>query len=450
MSPSVPSDTARFIVEKPIFDGETGEIRLPYTLGDHRFVEKLAFPTNAAPLAPIDREVFARLLDLTAAILGTSYYKLLAPRQIDLTSLSLSKDDHALLLDVYENGLGEFFARNAINRYGQIDIALSDTPEKPGGKHGSGRKLVLIGGGKDSLVSVELLRQAGDDLSLFAVNPKGPIVTTAERSGFPLIGVRRTLDPEMLRLSKEPGFFNGHVPSTAINTMIASLAAQLFGFSDIILSNERSASEGNIEINGRSVNHQHSKSLDFEVLLGSAIARKSGGGIRAYSLLRPFSEARIACLFARETRYDDVFSSCNENFKLGGNSGPLWCGKCPKCHFVFLILAPFMQRSRLEGIFGQNVLDNPNNIPAYRELTGLAGHKPWECVGEILEAAACLHRLAEEPDWQDAAVVKTLNAELVDFYGPGKLASAFDDLMALDSRHHIPPDVTAGLQAYFT
>src|SRR5690606_3465533 len=206
-------------------------------------------------------------------------------------------------------------------------------------------------------------------------------------------------------------YYNGHVPSTAINSMIASLAALLTGHSRIVLSNERSASEGNLVFDGREANHQYSKSLGFERRMAATLSGATGGALGYFSLLRPYSEARIAQLFARQTRFDDVFSSCNRNFTQIPHQGPLWCGACPKCHFVFLIFAPHMTRERLVGIFGSNLLDVPGKGPAYRELAGLVGHKPWECVGEILEAAACLWRVADDPEWRDAAVVKALKPE---------------------------------------
>lgn len=430
-----------FEIAKPEFDPQTGMALFSYSLGELRFIERLDFPTDGLNAQAAQSGAFGHLLDLTAAVLGVSYFKLLPPYRIDVSALSLASGDIPFLTDIYENGLGEFYARNNLKRFGRLvfDADTSRTPEAAPAL--PQEALVLIGGGKDSLVSVDLLERAGQGITLFAVNPKGPILSTAERSGHRLIGVKRTLDAEMVRLSREPGYYNGHVPSTAINSMIAALAALHYGFDTIILSNERSASEGNIAFDGREANHQHSKSLGFERLIGETLNRATGESLKYFSLLRPYSEARIGSLFARTTRYDDVFSSCNTNFRLAGNDGPLWCGKCPKCHFVFLVLAPWMTRERLVAIFGANVLDDESNIAAYRELTGLSGHKPWECVGEILEAAACLWRLGQNPEWQSSAIVSALRPELEAFYGEAKLKAAFDDLMT-DSPDHLIPAAT--------
>lgn len=430
----------QFTIETPTFDPESGEAVFRYRLGELSFTERLLFPTDGIDTTKAETAAFASLLDLTAAVLGVSYFKLLAPFEIDATELSLSQAQQAFLLDVYENGLGEFYARNNLKRFGRIKLTTGsersvDPITLP---H---RALVLIGGGKDSLVSVQLLERAGQPMTLFAVNPKGPILTTSERSGHPFLSVQRQLDPEMIRLGQQPGYYNGHVPSTAINSMIAALACLLYGFDSIVLSNERSASEGNVEFDGRVANHQHSKSLDFERAIADTLSTATGGALHYFSLLRPYSEARIGQLFARSTRYDDVFSSCNRNFRLNGNDGPLWCGQCPKCHFVFLILAPHMERERLVGIFGQNLLDKTDNIAPYRQLTGLVGHKPWECVGEILEAAACLWQVSDHPDWRDSEVVTALKPELESFYGVKRLQWAYSELITDSADHLIPQDI---------
>jgi hypothetical protein len=224
--------------------------------------------------------------------------------------------------------------------------------------------------------------------------------------------------------------------------MIAALTALLFSYDSIVLSNERSASEGNVVHDGREVNHQHSKSLGFERRIAEILAGATGGALGYFSLLRPYSEARIAKLFARETRFDHVFSSCNRNFRLAGHDGPLWCGDCPKCHFTFLLMAAQMDRPRVLSIFGHDFLDRPENERSFRELTGLAGQKPWECVGEIEEAAACLHRLATHPDWRDTAIVAALRDDLLAQYGPGRLATALAALFT-DSPDHLIPQAIA-------
>ena len=434
--------SAQFHILKPSYDPAEGVALFPYALGDLRFTELLEFPAGADADAAAS-DAFLKLLDLTAVVLGVSYFKLLAPTRIEV-DFPLTERERDFALDIYSNGLGEFYARNKLEHFGKIEI--TSPPDHRRARPSPilrDRALLPIGGGKDSLVSVELLEAAGLDYTTFAVNPKGPIVGSVDKIARTPIYVVRTLDAEMLRLSKETGYLNGHVPSTAINSMIAALAALLFSYARIVLSNERSASEGNVVHDGREVNHQHSKSLEFERLIADVLGDATGGALSYFSLLRPYSEARIAALFARETRFDHVFSSCNRNFKLSGHDGPLWCGECPKCHFTFLMMAPRMDYGRMMSIFGHNFLDKPENERSFRELTGLAGQKPWECVGEIEEAAACLYQLTLRPEWANEPIVSKLKGELLAQYGSARLESALEELMTPSAQHHLPPLLAA-------
>ncbi|MCF4099086.1 hypothetical protein [Maritalea mediterranea] len=426
-----------FVIHPAEFHAETGEVRFHYQLEDHRFTERLELGVGFA-LERAQSLDFAHLLDVAAAILGVSYYKLKAPTQIDLTALSLTAEDQKLIQDVYENGLGEFYTRNDLKRFGQIDFNFAPTLKPVHDLDWPEQSLVLIGGGKDSLVSVDLLTRAEIPFTPFAVNPKGPIVTSTDQIKQKPIFVRRYLSPNLFDLNNQPGFYNGHVPSTAINSAIAALITALYGYNEIILSNERSASEGNVEFDGRQVNHQHSKSFNFEQLIAESFAAASQNKLDYFSLLRPFSEVRIGQLFARTDKFDQHFSSCNENFKQNQDGPTRWCTNCPKCHFVSLILAPFMAPNRLQKIVGKNVLDDATKLNAFRELSGLTGHKPWECVGEILEAAAALWHLAHQDQWRDVAIVKTLKPELDAFYGAPTLESAWDQLLQDTNQHNVP------------
>jgi hypothetical protein len=439
--------TDQFLIERPTFDPASGVAEFSYGLDGRRFTERLVFPPEA-DVAAAQSGGFSKLLDLTALVLGVSYFKLKAPFEIAAPNIALTEAERAFVVDVYENGLGEFYARNNLQRFGKLvlhtphDVQTRTAPALPD------RTLLPIGGGKDSLVSVDLLSHVGVQFSPFAVNPKGPILSSVDKIGTTPVYVTRTLDPEMIRLGKEPGYYNGHVPSTAINSMIAALCAPLYGYNQIVLSNERSASEGNVEFDGRETNHQYSKSLGFELLIASILSDATSGALKYFSLLRPYSEARIASLFTHETKFDHVFSSCNRNFRLSGHDGALWCGECPKCHFVFLIFAPFMPKDRLLSIFGKNLLDEPANEGSFRELAGLAGQKPWECVGEILEAAACLYTLTRHSDWHEAAVVRAVKADLFAQYGEPALQIAMAECLTDSRDHHIPPALAAKVAAY--
>ena len=107
-----------------------------------------------------------------------------------------------------------------------------------------------------------------------------------------------------------------------------------------------------------------------------------------------------------------------------------------------------MAKDRLLKIFGKNLLDIEANEHSFRELAGLTGQKPWECVGEILEAAACLYTLTRHADWHEDAVVRAVKADLLAQYGEPQLQLAMAECLTDSHDHHIPPALAARVAAY--
>jgi hypothetical protein len=221
----------------------------------------------------------------------------------------------------------------------------------------------------------------------------------------------------------------------------------------VVFSNERSASYGSLIVSEdgsrtQEVNHQWSKGWDFERAFAAHVRNHVAAGFEYFSLLRPFSELAVARQFARLDRYDQHFSSCNRNFHLlGERPAQRWCGVCPKCHFVFLALAPFMPKPRLMGIFGRNLLDEAEQAPGFDALLEYRDHKPFECVGEGRESRAAFEALARSPAWREDALVKRfrneISPQLADSdRGLAPLLEASDD-------HGIPDRLWGPLRAHF-
>jgi hypothetical protein len=425
-------------------DDRTGELRLHYRFsGGPAFCEVIdlagPLPASGSDLRPgFDAAVQALYL---AA--GTSYYKAFAPPALEFEAAAPDAAQRAFFQKLYENGLAEFGHRNGLDVGARIRFAEPgpDGPA-PAGARGDvplpRRSAVLIGGGKDSLVTLEVLRGAGEPMVLFAVNARAPMTQAAAASGLPLIEVRRRIDPRLFEVNSA-GALNGHVPITAILSFVAAAAAFVHGYDAIVLSNERSAEEGNLVHRGRSVNHQYSKTAEFEQDLRRYIHARIHPGLAYFSLLRPLSELHIARLMARTERYDACFTSCNKVFKIRpGEAAPRrWCGDCPKCRFTYLMLATEVPAQRLRRIFGADLLDDPAQVPGYEELTGLAGHKPWECVGELAESGAAILRLAADPVWAEAPVVGALAPRLrTKMPQPDAVWRA---LLTPSDAHHVPP-----------
>ena len=404
------------------------------------FSETLDFGRPFPPASSAAGRALRAAFDALSVLIGVSYYKAFVPPRIDIRIPGLTDAQLAFFRDIYVEGLGEFAYRNNIDIESRVNftaptaitVAAEVAPVNL-----ARRSAVLIGGGKDSLVSIEMLRAAGEPMTLFAVNPKTPILRCAEASGLPLISVARTLDPKLFELNKA-GAFNGHVPITTIISFIAAAAGFIHDFDTVILSNERSANEETIARDGKAINHQFSKTSGVESSIQHYIRTYIAPELSYFSLLRPLSEAHIGQLFARSTRYDSVFTSCNQAFRLGDDTGrKRWCGDCPKCRFTYLILAVAMPRSRLDEIFGMALLDDPAQLPGYRELTGLGGQKPWECVGEIAESGAAILRLARDEAWKDTLVIRSLAPALAERMPNDEAVWA--QLLTPSPEHYLPP-----------
>jgi hypothetical protein len=288
-------------------------------------------------------------------------------------------------------------------------------------------------------------QEAGEaNTALFILSRRGDryaaIEGSAATSGLPVIRAERELDRRIL-ISDELGYFNGHVPVTGIVSSIAVLAAYLHRRDAVVMSNEASASVGNLVSNGRVVNHQWSKSIGFEEGFRAALA-SSGVDVDYFSLLRPASELWVARRFAELTAYHRTFRSCNKAFFVDPSRRlDHWCGECDKCCFVDLVLAPFMARAALEEVFdNREPLANESLIDKFRVLLALsAAPKPWDCVGDSSECRAALRLAAAREDRQEAPLVQSLAAEL----SQGLPVDA-DDATGISGPHFIPDAYAPG------
>ncbi|WP_203729087.1 hypothetical protein [Paractinoplanes durhamensis] len=385
------------------FDPQTGVATFDYVLDGPEpldFTETITFPVPAGRPVP---DTFYRVLDLLHVVAGVSYYKVGAPPRV-VAPVAVPAAAGSLFTAVYTHGLAEYAYRN------QLAHVLDLTVEVPGVSgpaepfdNAQGRPLSAVGGGKDSIVTLEILRSAGLDPVPFSVNPNPVIKAVNAASGLGALAARRQLDPRLFELNKA-GALNGHIPVTAINSLIAIATAAWHGLGPVVMSNERSASDPNLIWNGHEINHQWSKGVVAEGLLRAAVTAHAGLTEPYFSLLRSLSELHIAQLFARHTAYDDVVTSCNKAFKLHDPT-VRWCGDCPKCRFVFLAMAPAMDRARLTHIFGHDLFADPAQVPGFLELLGIDAHKPFECVGEVEESLVALAMLDD-----DAPVLVALRA----------------------------------------
>ncbi|MDE2280584.1 MAG: endonuclease domain-containing protein [Xanthomonadaceae bacterium] len=423
-----------------------GVAELAYAFDDGEpMVERIRFPH--APALPVERKAaFDAALKLLHLVAGVSYYKAGVPPKIDVADGPLDDATADLLDALYLHGLAEFAYRNGLDLRGRISFPRGAASQSEARALGlPHRTLVPIGGGKDSLVAVEAIKSAGGEATAVWVGGSALIAACAERTGLPTLNLQRELAPALFELNQR-GAWNGHIPVTAVNSAILVVAAILYGFDSIAFANERSASAATLEYDGQQVNHQWSKGYAFEQLLGEWLHTHVAADLDYCSLLRPYSELAITRAFARLTPYFDAFSSCNRNFRiLGPKPADRWCGQCPKCHFVFLALAPFLPKPRLLTIFGRNLLDDESQAAGFDALLEYQDHKPFECVGEGAEARAAMYALSQRPEWQEDALVARFRDEILPQLDVAQLA--LEPWLEPSAEHRVPARLQAALKA---
>ena len=317
-----------------------------------------------------------------------SYWKSACPPEMVVKAGHLTEQQTVWWHDLFIHGLGEFFFQNDID-FTQPDFFSISSADKKWGKLSAkstplSGDLLMVGGGKDSVVTLETLKDTSERKNAFILNPNRNSLDSARLAGFrnPVV-VKRTIDSKLLDLNKE-GYLNGHTPFSAYLAFLGVLTGTLQSYKHVISSNEYSAGEGNLEFHGLEVNHQYSKGFRFEKRFREYCASYLNGDIQYFSFLRPLYELQIAGLFSEHSKYDTAFSSCNMK------RGESWCGHCPKCAFAYLSLFPFMDDDRLKGIFGSDLFEQPKIQQYVLDLAGLGPHKPFDCVGTKEESIVAI------------------------------------------------------------
>ena len=330
-------------------------------------------------------------LDLLVFHMGmvelVSYWKAFCSPKVIIKPFALREKQIEFFKKLYYNGLGEFFYVNGINisqeEFMTIENA-NNTYTSPQNFETFDQYIVPIGGGKDSVVTLDLLMSANRDVVPFIINPRGATTECCLKAGFSqeeTLICKRVIDAHLLKLNSQ-GCLNGHTPFSAMLAFTTLLISALTKRKYIALSNEDSASESTVK--GSEVNHQYSKSLEFENDFRNYVSEFISQDFYYFSFLRPLSELHIAKLFSK-LNYQSVFKSCN-----AGSKQNIWCGKCPKCLFAFIILSPFLSKEELIEIFSKNLFEDKDLEEYFLQLCGERQTKPFECVGTISEVRAAL------------------------------------------------------------
>jgi hypothetical protein len=325
-----------------------------------------------------------------------SYWKAVCSPKIIIKAGYLNKEQIKWWKDLVLKGLGQFFFENKINftSPGFLKIVV-ENKDQPATKHKKrlpqNNVLLPISGGKDSLVTLEILKTTKKKLGLFSLNPtKAAQKIMKIRGGQKPIIIRRKIDEKLLELN-EKGYLNGHTPFSAYLAFLSILAAVIFNYKFIAFSNEKSANEGNVKYLGKIINHQWSKSFEFEKIFRSYVKKYLAEETEYFSFLRPIYGIQVAKLFSNFLECFPVFLSCNKSSKMLNIKYQQWCGECPKCLYVYAILSPYFEEKELLKIFGKNLFENKKLLPIMKALIEEGRPKPFECVGAKIETLTAFY-----------------------------------------------------------
>ncbi len=388
----------------PIFTFQSYSFQLINNTLEAEFVFNISNEFIFRPSIKIPKRPFLAFDELNVEVLNSlvfhigmveliSYWKASCAPELCIKPHSLNSEQIDWWKKLYFNGLGEFFYLNEIDtsqddfmkisfegpQLGTLDIDFTEDAV-----------IVPVGGGKDSVVSLELLKRNGQNVIPMMMNPREASIRTIENAGFKLeecLVVNRKLDKLLLELN-DRGFLNGHTPFSALLAFVSILLATATKTPFIALSNESSANESTVP--GSDINHQYSKSLEFESDFNRYVKSYIHPEIKYFSFLRPINELQIGKLFSGFPVHFESFRSCNVGSKTDS-----WCGKCPKCLFTYIILSPFIEKDILWKIFHKNLFEDESLIPVFDELTGIEEVKPFECVGTPDEVKSALWKFSE-------------------------------------------------------
>lgn len=406
-----------------------------YTLGEHSFHPTVEIPTSDITNTELDEDFLDYLFFNFGVINAINYYKLTIAPKFVIKAGYLDENQKNFFKKLFFNGLGEFLYVNHLPFTFENLVTIETAPEKQleyeVGEGYTGN-LIPVGGGKDSVVTLEALQSMHSENMCLQYNrdiyPENrAALDCIKNAGYRMddtANFNLTLDPLMLELNKQ-GYYNGHIPFSSCLAFAGYIMAYLNKKANIILSNEASANEGNIA--GTNINHQYSKSFEFENDFQWYANTYFTDQIRYFSLLRCLNEFEIVQKFIRHPIYLNIFRSCNV-----GTKENKWCGHCAKCLYVFIMLYPFISMSKLEQIFGGNLFNDESLMTTLAGLIHPDETKPFECVGTKEEINYSMKLAIEHTEGR---LPKLLQWYKDNFYNPNTVYNVEN---YYNPEHHIP------------
>ncbi len=400
----------QFIISNYSWDPESLTASFCYSFdNEEKFIEKINFrplkDTEKFPILRSNKYEINQILTHLHIALWVSYYKLYPTKEIIVESSYLTENQKSFWNTFYLKWLWEFFYRNQLDPRGLANFISKEWAPKFENKISltANKSLVLFWWGKDSLVSVELLKEKWEDFDLFSFGKEFPLhEIAAEPTHKNRLIIKRSLDLAQITKLLGQGYYNWHLPITGIISFVTIMVSYLYWYKATVTSLEKSADEWNTVYCDMDINHQRSKSAEFEKLFKAYVSENISDDFSIYSLLRDWYEIKVVKEFSKFPQYFHSFSSCNRNFHLTGSKltwDDLWCWICPKCLFVYTMLRAFVWKETVNKIFNKDLFEDENLIPLFNELLGIDWIKPFECVGTNEEMVLAFWLILQnEPD----------------------------------------------------
>lgn len=377
------------------------------------YTDRLFFKGIAPELwKKVPQAVLEPTLQSLLLMIGINYWTVFPTNNMRIEGFALTREQAQFWDTLYLNGLGEFFFNMKMDFHNLIAFPYDDSVTAPQAVRFErpAKALLLNGAGKDSILSAEMLKAAGVPFDFFAFAPSLAHERVGKLVGATTLSVTRLRDPR-ISIARALNRVSTAYPSVSTFTFIATLLAELLGYDSIIFSNERSADFGNLTYLGLPVNHQWCKSTEAEKLINDYIQRYITPDIRTSSLLRTYSELEIVQRFVRYPQYLPVVTSCNSyfcytRFEQRFLRTPYWCKDCPKCMFLFACYTAFLPKKELVKIFGADLYARKSRLPLIREILGIEGFKPLDCVGEPEEMILAMHYAARGKEYAGEPAMK--------------------------------------------
>ncbi len=224
------------------------EFSIPHLV---KFTPTINIPKKEFNVRKIEGKKIENMVFHIGLIELISYWKCTCSPKVIIKCGFLDEYQKQWLKKLYFYGLGELFFTNGIKTNINEFMTIMTEGEKfeiEEEKEETSGYIVPIGGGKDSVVTLETLKvNKQNDLCLI-VNPKPVTIECAHLANMEdkqIIEVYRKIDKKLLNLNKNY-FINGHTPFSSLLAFLSYFIAYITGKKYIALSNESSANESNV------------------------------------------------------------------------------------------------------------------------------------------------------------------------------------------------------------